>query len=178
MAELASAAPTSGGVRIYYPKHLRVHPHFFNSCIFGPTPFLHRDGVIFFAGSWAVSFLVVSLTHAQLRLCWRTDANTIGSIASVASIDWGCAVQVMAAATIGSNGSFSATAAQTLYVPSSFFEKNLLHLRKQCCICRYHRFARRYMLLWDSSSCQTTNCLCRSECSVSHLLDSMDLVEV
>jgi len=45
-----------------------------------------------------------------------SDANTIGSIAAVASIDWGCAVQVMAAANIGSNGEFSATNAQTLYV--------------------------------------------------------------
>jgi hypothetical protein len=44
------------------------------------------------------------------------DANTIGSIAAVASIDWGCAIQVMAAASIGSGGTFEATAAQTLYV--------------------------------------------------------------
>lgn len=49
------------------------------------------------------------------------DANTIGSIASVASIDWGCAVQVMAAATIGSGGSFEPTSAQLLYVVSGFF---------------------------------------------------------
>ncbi len=45
------------------------------------------------------------------------DANTVGSIASIASIDWGCAVQVMAAASIGSNDeNFTATAGQTLYV--------------------------------------------------------------
>ena len=31
------------------------------------------------------------------------DANTIGSIAGVASIGWGCAVQVVAAASIGSS---------------------------------------------------------------------------
>lgn len=43
------------------------------------------------------------------------DANTVGSIASVASIDWGCAVQVMAAASIGSGGTFQATDAQLLY---------------------------------------------------------------
>ena len=44
------------------------------------------------------------------------DANTIGSIAGVASIDWSCAVQVMAAANIGSRGVFEATTGQTLYV--------------------------------------------------------------
>jgi hypothetical protein len=52
------------------------------------------------------------------------DANTIGGIAAMASIDWGCAVQVMAAAAIGSNGIFAPTNAQTLHVspilPSSF----------------------------------------------------------
>ena len=35
-------------------------------------------------------------------------------IAGLASIDWGCAVQVMAAATIGSNGAFEPTPAQLL----------------------------------------------------------------
>jgi hypothetical protein len=41
------------------------------------------------------------------------DANTIGSIASVASIDWAAAIQVMAAVNIGSDGTFEATAGQT-----------------------------------------------------------------
>ena len=45
-----------------------------------------------------------------------SDANTIGYIAGIASIDWGCAVQVMAAASIGSGRSFEATTGQTLYV--------------------------------------------------------------
>lgn len=45
-------------------------------------------------------------------LMWVSDANTIGAIAGIASIDWGCAVQVMAAAAIGSNGSFRATTGQ------------------------------------------------------------------
>lgn len=47
-----------------------------------------------------------------------SDSNTIGSIASIASIDWGCAVQVMAAASIGSDLDFEATSAQTLYAHS------------------------------------------------------------
>ncbi|KAG2130229.1 hypothetical protein DEU56DRAFT_815897 [Suillus clintonianus] len=45
-----------------------------------------------------------------------TDSNTVGTIASVASIDWGCAVQVMAAVSIGSGQTFTATSAQTLCV--------------------------------------------------------------
>lgn len=49
------------------------------------------------------------------------DSNTIGSVASVASIDWGCAVQIMAAASIGTNESFSPTSAQTLFVSSFSF---------------------------------------------------------
>lgn len=47
------------------------------------------------------------------RVSVVSDSNTIGTIASIASIDWGCAVQVMAAASIGSNLSFSATSAGT-----------------------------------------------------------------
>ena len=43
------------------------------------------------------------------------DANTVGTVGAVASIDWGCAVQIMAAASIGSNQNFTATSAQTLY---------------------------------------------------------------
>lgn len=79
MAELASAAPTSGG--LYY---------------------------------WTYS---LSSPRWRNLLCWLVGyANTIGSIGSVASIDWGCAVQIMAAATIGSNGSFSATPGQTFAV--------------------------------------------------------------
>ncbi|TFK35826.1 APC amino acid permease [Crucibulum laeve] len=79
MAELASAAPTSGG--LYF---------------------------------WTYS---LSSPRWRNLLCWIVGyANTIGSIASVASIDWGCAVQVMAAATIGSNGTFEPTNAQTFGV--------------------------------------------------------------
>ncbi|TFK37632.1 APC amino acid permease [Crucibulum laeve] len=79
MAELASAAPTSGG--LYF---------------------------------WTYS---LSSPRWRNLLCWIVGyANTIGSIASVASIDWGCAVQVMAAATIGSGGSFQPTNAQTFGV--------------------------------------------------------------
>ncbi|KAI0341281.1 APC amino acid permease [Trametopsis cervina] len=76
MGELASAAPTSGG--LYFWTH--------------------------------------SLSSARWRnlLAWTVGySNTIGSVAAIASIDWGCAVQIMAAASIGSKDqSFSATNAQ------------------------------------------------------------------
>lgn len=75
MAELGSAAPTSGG--LYF---------------------------------WTYS---LSSPRWRNLLCWIVGyANTIGSISSVASIDWGCAVQVMAAVTIGSDGDFEPTNAQ------------------------------------------------------------------
>ncbi|PCH43032.1 APC amino acid permease [Wolfiporia cocos MD-104 SS10] len=77
MAELASAAPTSGG--LYFWTHSLSSPRWRNLL------------------AWIVGY-----------------ANTVGSIASIASIDWGCAVQVMAAVSIGStNQSFAATEGQT-----------------------------------------------------------------
>ncbi|KAG9118924.1 GABA-specific high-affinity permease [Ceratobasidium sp. 392] len=79
MAELASAAPTSGG--LYF---------------------------------WTWTF---SSPRYKKILSWIVGyANTLGSIACIASIDWGCAVQVMAAATIGSSGNYVATTGQTYAV--------------------------------------------------------------
>ncbi|KAG9095817.1 GABA-specific high-affinity permease, partial [Ceratobasidium sp. 392] len=79
MAELASAAPTSGG--LYF---------------------------------WTWTF---SSPRYKKILSWIVGyANTLGSIACIASIDWGCAVQVMAAATIGSGGNYVATTGQTYAV--------------------------------------------------------------
>ncbi|KAL1938951.1 hypothetical protein VTO73DRAFT_11104 [Trametes versicolor] len=79
MAELASAAPTSGG--LYFWTHSLSSPRWRNLL------------------AWVVGY-----------------ANTIGSIASVASIDWGCAVQITAAASIGTGQTYSATNAQTFGV--------------------------------------------------------------
>ncbi|KAJ3483876.1 hypothetical protein NLI96_g6014 [Meripilus lineatus] len=79
MAELASSAPTSGG--LYF---------------------------------WT---FVLSSPKWRTLLAWICGySNTIGSIAGIASIDWGCAVQVMAAASIGSDLKFEATSAQTFGV--------------------------------------------------------------
>ncbi|PFH47785.1 hypothetical protein AMATHDRAFT_66917 [Amanita thiersii Skay4041] len=76
MAELGSAAPTSGG--LYY---------------------------------WTFMF---SSPKWRLFLSWIVGyANTVGNISSVASVDWGCAVQIMAAASIGSGLKFVATTGQT-----------------------------------------------------------------
>ncbi|KDQ54539.1 hypothetical protein JAAARDRAFT_209261 [Jaapia argillacea MUCL 33604] len=79
MAELGSAAPTSGG--LYFWTHSLSSPRWKNLL------------------AWVVGY-----------------ANTIGSIASIASIDWGCAVQIMAAVSIGSDQKFVATSSQTFGV--------------------------------------------------------------
>ncbi|KAH9475699.1 putative amino-acid permease C11D3.08c [Psilocybe cubensis] len=79
MAELGSAAPTSGG--LYYWTFKFSSPRW--RCLL----------------SWIVGY-----------------SNTVGNIASVASVDWGCAVQIMAAASIGSGLNFQATTAQTFGV--------------------------------------------------------------
>ncbi|KAJ2927639.1 hypothetical protein H1R20_g9449, partial [Candolleomyces eurysporus] len=93
MAELASAAPTSGG--LYF---------------------------------WTYS---LSSPRWRNLLCWIVGyANTIGNVAAVASIDWGCAVQVLAAATIGSGGEFSPTTAQVFGVYAAIVLSNAV----VCCL--------------------------------------------
>jgi len=64
------------------------------------------------------------------------DSNTIGNIAGVASVDWGCAVQIMAAASIGSGLTFTATIGQTLYVQSPLLYHDL---------CTYTPFLAQFM---------------------------------
>ncbi|EMD30994.1 hypothetical protein CERSUDRAFT_127671 [Gelatoporia subvermispora B] len=76
LAELGSAAPTSGG--LYYWTYTFASPRWRRVL------------------SWVVGY-----------------SNTIGNIAGLASIDWGCAVQVMAAVNIGSNMTFVPTTQQT-----------------------------------------------------------------
>ncbi|ESK96761.1 gaba permease [Moniliophthora roreri MCA 2997] len=93
MAELASSAPTSGG--LYFWTYALSSPRWRN------------------------------------LLCWLVGyANTIGSIAAVASIDWGCAVQMTAAATIGSGGTFEATSAQSFGVYAAIMATHAL----VCCL--------------------------------------------
>ena len=60
----------------------------------------------------------------KLNISPYPDANTIGSTAAVASIDWGAAVQVMAAVSIGLDGTFTPTRAQLLYVVSNSQQEN------------------------------------------------------
>lgn len=60
-------------------------------------------------------YLTYTLSSPRTRniLCWIVGyASTIGTIAGIASIDWGCAVQITAAASIGSDQQFVATDAQ------------------------------------------------------------------
>ncbi|KAH8823842.1 APC amino acid permease [Flagelloscypha sp. PMI_526] len=89
MAELASAAPTSGG--LYFWTYSLSSPRYRNF------------------------------------LCWIVGyANTVGSIASFASINWGCAVQVLAAVTIGSGETFEPTNAQYFGVYSAIVVSHAL----------------------------------------------------
>ncbi|THU98799.1 amino acid transporter [Dendrothele bispora CBS 962.96] len=76
MGELASAAPTSGG--LYYWTFMFSTPKW--RCFL----------------SWIVGY-----------------ANTISNISGVAGVDWACAVQIMAAVSIGSDLRFQPTTAQT-----------------------------------------------------------------
>ncbi|EPQ50384.1 APC amino acid permease [Gloeophyllum trabeum ATCC 11539] len=77
MADLASAAPTSGG--LYY---------------------------------WTYS---LSSPRWRYLLCWigTSNANTMALTGSVASVGWGCAVQIMAAVSIGYDETFIPTNGQT-----------------------------------------------------------------
>ncbi|KAI9432049.1 amino acid/polyamine transporter I, partial [Lactarius indigo] len=84
VAELASAAPTSGGS--YFWTRSLSSPKWHNLL------------------AWIVGY-----------------ANTIRSIGAVASADWGAAIQIMAAAGIGSHGSFTPTNSQTFFVAPLLF---------------------------------------------------------
>ncbi|KAF9648139.1 hypothetical protein BDM02DRAFT_3129310 [Thelephora ganbajun] len=106
MAELASAAPTSGGVTSFSATYKTT---------FLKRVYLLRVAEIYWRGSWAVSYHASS--KDAILFDGLSDANTIGSIATIASIDWGCAVQIAAAAAIGSGGKYSVTSAETLRVP-------------------------------------------------------------
>ncbi|TFK86126.1 APC amino acid permease [Polyporus arcularius HHB13444] len=75
LAELGSAAPTSGG--LYYWTWTYATPRWRNVL------------------SWIVGY-----------------SNSIGLIAGLAGVDWGCAVQVMAAVSIGTDESFVPTTGQ------------------------------------------------------------------
>ncbi|KZV65289.1 amino acid transporter [Peniophora sp. CONT] len=60
---------------------------------------------------WTFSF---SSPRYKTILAWMVGyANTIGNLASVASVDWGFSLQLMAAITIGTDGAFVPTTGQT-----------------------------------------------------------------
>lgn len=96
VAELGSAAPTSGG--LYYWTFMFSSTRW--RCLL----------------SWIVGcklfHKISSVAFTDLLI--GEDSNAVGNIASVASVDWGCAEQIMAAASIGSGLQFTATTAQIL----------------------------------------------------------------
>lgn len=101
VAELGSAAPTSGG--LYYWTFMFSSPRW-------------RCFLSWIVGCKLHSQMIIGRIHSTDFLIGE-DSNTLGNIASVASVDWGCAVQIMAAASIGSSDlQFTATTAQTLWV--------------------------------------------------------------
>ncbi|KAI0684182.1 APC amino acid permease [Cytidiella melzeri] len=75
LAELSSAAPTSGGLYFWTFKY--ASPRYRNVL------------------AWIVGY-----------------SNTMGNVAGAASVQWGCAVQLMAAASIGSGLTFTPTTGQ------------------------------------------------------------------
>ncbi|PSR83465.1 hypothetical protein PHLCEN_2v5737 [Hermanssonia centrifuga] len=87
LGELASAAPTSGG--LYFWTYKYASPDWRNLL------------------SWIVGY-----------------SNTMGNIAGVASIEWGCAVQLMAAVSIGSNLTFTPTTGQIFGVYAALLVLN------------------------------------------------------
>ena len=59
----------------------------------------------------------------------------------------------------------------TIFLTSTYF------ICAQWCVCYNHTFARCFMLPWDRGACQAANSLCGSECCVSLLLRSMDILK-
>ncbi|GLB38878.1 putative apc amino acid permease [Lyophyllum shimeji] len=83
--------------------------------------------------SGGLYFWTYSLSSPRWRgfLCWIVgNANTIGCISAFASIDWGCAEQIMAVATFGSEYAVEGTAAQIFGLYSAIV---LTHIAL-CCL--------------------------------------------
>ena len=92
LSELASAAPTSGG--LYYWTFKYASPRYRRLL------------------SWLVGCEYGPYTLWCLMLILAADSNTMGNIAGAASVQWGCAVQLMAAVSIGRGLTFTATSGQ------------------------------------------------------------------
>lgn len=69
--------------------------------------------------------MFIGIYKSKILRFFFSDANTIGLISGIASVDWGCALQIMAAVKIGTGGTFSATNAQLLYAPPAIFSASL-----------------------------------------------------
>jgi amino acid transporter len=95
MAELGSAAPTAGG--LYYWTFQFSSPRY-------------RKLLSWLIGCMSARLRALSLS--MMTLVSPADVNTAAYISGVASVDWGVATQIMAAANIGTDGQFVATNAQ------------------------------------------------------------------
>lgn len=104
-----------------------------------------------------------------ISIC-NVDCNTIGNISGVASIDWGCAVQITAAASIGSGLKFQATPAQTLSVSFAFFLDDILIISRfvQWCILRYSSVSRSALYSQSGRHCTIATALHCSQCPVPY----------
>jgi len=80
--------------------------------------------------------------------------DTVGSIAGFASIDWGAAIQVMTAITIGTDNAIQETEGRLLY--EIFFYQLLQNSSityLQWYICGHRHHSRHCMLFWNTTSC-------------------------
>jgi len=71
MAELASAAPTSGGVSLslWFKGRWYLGTHgYLHSCITGRTRSQHPAGVTFFRDSWLVSIRALLISFCEPKL--------------------------------------------------------------------------------------------------------------
>ncbi|KAG9124625.1 GABA-specific high-affinity permease [Ceratobasidium sp. 392] len=93
-------------------SQVRLPPR--EDCTIGHGPFLHRGIENYWPGSQDVSciMLLCMKNRAKENVPCFVDANTIGLIGGIASVDWGFAIQIMAVATIGFGGTFVPTTGQ------------------------------------------------------------------
>jgi len=121
------------------------------SSISGPIRMHQANGETFSLGSLDVRnanqiFFIYNFNSA--------DANTVGSIAAFASIDWGAALQVMTAVTIGTNNAIHETKGRLLYEMCFHgLSENLPVTYLQWYICGHRYHPHRCMLPCNTASC-------------------------
>lgn len=127
------------------------------------------------AGQSDVSlFFPFLLTRRILNSRASSDANTVGSVASVASVDWGCTQQVMIAASIGSGAKFVPTNLQMLCVgwlllPYLVFKSAFIAVASMrelfCPIWQYALLVQGFWHGYRGSTSFPISCMCSHLCS-------------